>query len=114
MNPFFSIIIPVYKAERFIDQCIKSILSQSYTNYELFLVDDGSPDSCPAVCDSWAEKDSRIKVFHQVNKGVSAARNLGINYATGDYIIFVDSDDYVDIELEIILFFWIAMISIPM
>ena len=94
MNPFFSIIIPVYKAERFIDQCIESILSQSYTNYELFLVDDGSPDSCPAVCDSWAEKDSRIKVFHQVNKGVSAARNLGINYATGDYIIFLDSDDF--------------------
>lgn len=88
-----SIIIPVYRAEAFFDECVRSILTQSYNDFELILVDDGSPDKCPELCDYWAAKDHRIKVIHKCNAGVSSARNSGLDVATGGYVCFVDSDD---------------------
>jgi len=91
-----SIIIPVYKVEKYLNRCVESITSQSYQNLEIILVDDGSPDACPQMCDEWAKKDGRVKVIHKQNGGVSSARNEGIKKATGDYISFIDSDDYVD------------------
>lgn len=90
-----SIIIPVYKVEEYLDECIESVIRQSYQSIEIILVDDGSPDQCPAICDEYAEKDSRVKVIHQKNGGLSAARNSGIKMAKGDYIAFIDSDDYI-------------------
>ncbi len=90
-----SVVIPVYKVEAYIDQCVQSIVDQTYTDLEIILVDDGSPDNCPAMCDAWAEKDSRIKVIHKENGGLSDARNAGMTVATGDFIGFVDSDDYI-------------------
>lgn len=94
--PTISIIVPVYKVEQYLLRCIDSILAQTYPNFELILVDDGSPDNCGQICDEYASTDSRIHVIHQTNSGVSAARNAGLSNATGDYITFVDSDDYVD------------------
>lgn len=91
-----SIIVPVYKVENYLRQCVDSILAQTYANFELILVDDGSPDSCPKICDEYASNDKRIKVIHKNNDGVSEARNSGIEAATGDYIVFLDSDDYWD------------------
>ncbi len=95
MNEKISVIVPVYKVEKFLDRCVKSLIEQTYTNLEIILVDDGSPDSCPQMCDKWAKKDDRIIVIHQTNKGLSEARNSGMDIATGDYIAFLDSDDYV-------------------
>ena len=94
-NPTFSIVVPVYKVEAFLEDCIKSILTQSFRDFELILVDDGSPDSCPAICDNWALKDERIKVVHKINGGLSEARNYGIEAAVGKYVWFVDSDDWI-------------------
>lgn len=91
-----SIIIPVYKVEKYLPRCIDSILAQTYTNFELILVDDGSPDKCPQICDDYAKRDKRIRVIHKKNAGVSEARNTGIDNANGDFICFVDSDDYVE------------------
>lgn len=88
-----SVIVPVYKVEAYLDQCVQSIVSQTYTDLEIILVDDGSPDHCPAMCDAWAERDSRIKVIHTKNYGAAKARNAGLAHANGDYIAFVDSDD---------------------
>ena len=93
--PKISIIVPVYKVEKYIEQCIDSILNQTFKDFELILVDDGSPDKCPEICDKYALKDERIKVIHKSNGGLSSARNAGIDIATGDYIGFVDSDDFV-------------------
>jgi len=93
-NPYFSIIVPIYKVEQYLPQCVDSILSQSFCNFELILVDDGSPDNCPDICDEYALKDSRIKVIHKINGGLSSARNAGISNAVGEYIIFIDSDDF--------------------
>ncbi len=93
MNPLLSIIIPVYKVEPYIHKCIDSILAQSFTNFELILVDDGSPDNCGAICDEYARNDNRIVVIHQKNGGVSRARNAGLDIAKGKYITFFDSDD---------------------
>lgn len=90
-----SVIVPVYKVESYLGRCIKSIISQSYRNLEIILVDDGSPDECPKMCDDWAKKDERIKVIHKENGGISDARNSGLAAATGAYICFVDSDDYI-------------------
>ena len=90
----FSIVVPVYKTEAYLDCCVESVLAQTFTDFELILVDDGSPDNCPAICDAWAAKDSRIKVVHQQNGGLSAARNSGIRCAQGDYAMFLDSDDW--------------------
>lgn len=89
-----SFIIPIYKVEKYVDQCIQSILVQSYKNFEILLVDDGSPDNCPILCDLWAKKDSRIKVFHKPNGGLSDARNFGLQHADGDYVVFIDGDDF--------------------
>jgi len=88
-----SIIIPVYKTEKWLPKCIESCLKQTYKNIEVILIDDGSPDNCGVICDNYAQKDKRIKSLHQVNGGVSVARNTGLDHASGDYIMFVDSDD---------------------
>ena len=90
----FSIIIPVYKVEKYLNQCVDSVLNQSFKDFELILVDDGSPDNCPRICDDYAKKDARVKVIHQQNGGQACARNTGLSYAVGMYIIFLDSDDY--------------------
>ena len=90
-----SVIIPVYDVEKYLDRCMESVLGQTYKNTEVILVDDGSPDSCPRKCDDYAAKDPRVRVIHQKNSGVAAARNTGVKAAKGDYITFVDSDDYV-------------------
>lgn len=90
-----SLIVPVYKVEPYLRQCIDSILAQTYTDFELILVDDGSPDTCGAMCDTYSEKDPRIHVLHKENGGVSSARNVGLAHAQGEYIVFVDSDDHV-------------------
>ncbi|MBO4894789.1 MAG: glycosyltransferase [Clostridia bacterium] len=90
-----SVIVPVYNVEKYLDTCIESIVSQTYDNLEIILVDDGSTDNCPAMCDEWALKDPRVKVIHKENGGQGEARNLGIDAAAGDYIGFVDSDDVI-------------------
>lgn len=95
----FSIILPVYKVEKYLRPCVDSILSQTYQDFEIILVDDASPDSCPQICDEYATKDKRVKVIHKVNGGLSSARNAGLDIAQGDYIIFIDSDDWWD-DLE--------------
>lgn len=95
MNKKISVIIPIYNTEKYLNRCIDSIISQSYTNLEIILVDDGSTDSCVQICDDFAKKDDRIKVIHKQNGGQSSARNAGLDIATGDYIGFVDSDDYI-------------------
>lgn len=94
-----SVIIPVYKVEPYLDRCIESVVNQSYRELEIILVDDGSPDRCGAMCDEWADKDSRIQVIHQQNEGLSAARNAGIDRATGEYLCFVDSDDWIESDM---------------
>lgn len=96
--PAISIIVPVYKAEQYLPQCIESILAQTFADFELILVDDGSPDNSGAICDTYAQKDSRIKVIHKENAGVSAARNAALDIASGTYIMFCDSDDWVEPE----------------
>lgn len=93
--PLISIAVPVYKVEPYLGQCIKSILKQTYKNFELILVDDGSPDDCGAICDDFAKRDSRIRVIHQANGGVSRARNAGLDVANGTYVTFIDADDCV-------------------
>ena len=94
-----SIIIPIYKVEKFLDRCVESVVNQTYSNLEIILVDDGSPDNCPYMCDEWAEKDSRIKVIHKLNGGLSDARNEGLKSSTGKYVGFVDSDDWIAPEM---------------
>lgn len=94
-KPFVSIIVPVYKVEAYLEECIKSILNQSYENFELILVDDGSPDQCGTICDRWASTDHRVKVIHKANGGLSDARNVGIDAAKGELITFIDSDDFI-------------------
>lgn len=94
-NPIISIIVPVYNVEKYLPKCVDSILGQTYTNLEIILVDDGSPDNCGKICDEYAKKDKRIKVIHKKNGGLSDARNVAIDVAKGEYITFVDSDDYV-------------------
>lgn len=91
-----SIIVPIYKVEQYLHRCIDSLINQDDDNIEIILVDDGSPDDCPGICDEYQKKDQRIKVIHQINGGLSAARNSGIDIATGDYLMFVDSDDFVE------------------
>ena len=93
--PEVSVIIPVYRTEEYLEQCIDSVLAQTFTDFEIILVDDGSPDNCPAICERYASEDSRIRVVHQENGGLSAARNTGLANAEGRYIYFLDSDDYI-------------------
>jgi glycosyltransferase involved in cell wall biosynthesis len=90
-----SVIVPVYNVEQYLNRCIESIVNQTYQNLEIILVDDGSPDNCPIMCDEWAKKDIRIKVIHKENGGLSDARNTGMAVATGEYISFIDSDDWI-------------------
>ncbi len=99
MDAKVSVVLPIYNVERYLDRCIRSVVNQTYTNLEIILVDDGSPDNCPAICDSWAKKDSRIRVIHKSNSGLGMARNSGIEAATGKYICFLDSDDYVSADI---------------
>jgi len=94
MDIKISVIVPVYKVEDYLEDCVQSILNQTYQNIEIILVDDGSPDKCPQMCDEYAKSDSRVVVVHKENGGLSDARNVGIKTATGDYVIFIDSDDY--------------------
>lgn len=89
-----SFILPIYNVEKYLSECVESILVQTYRDFEILLVDDGSPDNCPALCDEWAEKDSRVKALHKPNGGLSDARNYGLEHAQGDYVVFVDSDDF--------------------
>lgn len=96
--PKVSIIIPVYKVENYLDACVASVTAQTYRNLEILLIDDGSPDNCPALCDAWAMKDPRIRVIHQNNAGLSAARNAGIDASAGEYLLFVDSDDTIEAD----------------
>ncbi len=93
-----SVIVPIYKVEQYLDQCIKSIVNQTYRSIEIILVDDGSPDRCPEICDSWAVKDPRIRVIHMENGGVSRARNAGMDISSGSYVCFIDSDDFIEPE----------------
>lgn len=93
-----SIIVPVYKVEIELDRCVHSLVNQTYPNIEIILVDDGSPDTCPELCNQYANEDNRIKVVHKENGGLSDARNAGLKIATGDYILYVDSDDYIDLN----------------
>lgn len=93
-----SVIVPVYRVEHTLDRCLKSIVCQNHDDMEVILVDDGSPDRCPQLCDEWAQRDSRIRVVHRKNGGLSAARNTGIDMAQGDYLTFVDSDDFIGLE----------------
>lgn len=98
-EPRISIVVPVYKVEKYLDRCVESIVNQTYNNLEIILVDDGSPDNCPKMCDEWAKRDDRIQVIHKVNGGLSDARNAGLDIMTGDYVMFVDSDDFIDKEM---------------
>lgn len=90
-----SVIVPIYKVEQYLDECVGSIVKQTYQNLEIILVDDGSPDGCPQKCDEWAKKDARIRVIHKSNGGLSSARNAGLDIACGQYIGFIDSDDWI-------------------
>lgn len=99
MDKLLSVIVPIYRSEEYLDKCVSSIVSQTYRNLEIILVDDGSPDNCPQMCDKWAEKDCRIRVIHKENGGVSSARNAGIESASGEYFSFVDSDDWIASDL---------------
>ena len=94
-----SVIVPVYNTEKYLNKCIDSILAQTFTDFELLLIDDGSTDNSGFICDEYAEKDKRVKVFHKENGGVSRARNLGIDNAQGEYLSFIDSDDYIRPEM---------------
>ena len=100
--PLISVIVPVYRVERFLNRCVESICAQTYRNLEIILVDDGSPDNCPAICDAWAERDERITVLHQENRGVSSARNAGMDamkgaywYSSGFFAIVLSRDSFV-------------------
>lgn len=95
MNNLVSVIVPVYKVEKYLEKCVGSIINQTYKNLEIILVDDGSPDSCPKMCDLYAKEDKRVKVIHKQNGGLSDARNAGLDIMTGNFVCFVDSDDWV-------------------
>ena len=99
MSELISIIVPVFKVEKYLKRCVESIRNQTYPDIEIILVDDGSPDACPQICDQYAQEDARIKVIHKSNGGLSDARNCGIDAARGKYIGFVDSDDYIHPEM---------------
>ena len=101
MTSTISIIVPVYKVEPYLRKCVDSILAQTYKNLEIILVDDGSPDNCPALCAQYAKEDPRVRVIHKENGGVSTARNAGLDAATGEYVTFVDSDDWIDPDMYV-------------
>ncbi|MBO5050061.1 MAG: glycosyltransferase family 2 protein, partial [Oscillospiraceae bacterium] len=94
-QPLISVIVPCYNVEEYLPRCVESVLNQTYRNLEILLVDDGSPDRCGEICDGYAAVDSRVKVIHKENGGLSDARNVALNVMKGEYVTFVDSDDYV-------------------
>lgn len=98
MDSLISVIVPIYNVEKYLDRCVDSIINQTYKNLEIILVDDGSPDNCPKMCDDYAKIDNRIKVVHKENGGLSDARNAGMKVATGEYVSFIDSDDYISLD----------------
>ena len=98
-QPLISVIVPIYKVEQYLDRCVESIVNQTYKNLEIILVDDGSPDNCPQMCDEWAKRDNRIKVMHVPNNGAGAARNLGKDESRGEWLVFIDSDDYISTDM---------------
>ena len=104
MSNIISIIVPIYKVEKYLDRCINSILNQTFKDFELILVDDGSPDRCGDICEEYAKKDKRIKVIHKENGGLSDARNAGLDIATGKFIGFIDSDDFIHKDMYMILY----------
>ena len=104
MESLISIIVPVYKVEKYLARCIDSVIGQTYTNLEIILVDDGSPDHCGQICDDYAKKDHRIKVIHKNNEGLGFARNSGMEICTGEYIMFLDSDDYLTLDAVQVLY----------
>ena len=104
MEPLISIIVPIYNVEAYLPRCLDSIVGQTYRNLEIILVDDGSPDNCGVICDRYAEEDSRIRVIHQQNAGVSAARNAGLDVMSGEYIMFVDPDDWISLDAVQLLY----------
>lgn len=104
MEEKISVIVPIYKVEDYLHRCVDSIINQTYTNLDIILVDDGSPDNCPMICDEYAKKDTRIRVIHKKNGGLSDARNAGLEIATGEYIGFVDSDDWIHKDMYSILY----------
>lgn len=104
MKPKISVIIPIYNVEQYLERCLQSVISQSLADIEIILVDDGSPDNCPRMCDEYALKDKRIKVIHQENMGLGFARNSGLKMANGEYVAFVDSDDFVDSQMYEVMY----------
>lgn len=104
MSKIISIIVPIYKVEKYLDRCINSILNQTFKDFELILVDDGSPDRCGDICEKYAKKDKRIKVIHKENGGLSDARNAGLDIATGKFIGFIDSDDFIHKDMYMVLY----------
>lgn len=98
-RPHISIIIPVYNVAKYLNRCLESVVNQTHKHIEIILVDDGSPDNCPQMCDEWAKNDSRIKVVHKKNEGLGLARNTGMQHATGEFIAFIDSDDFVELDM---------------
>jgi len=99
LNNLVSVVVPVYNVEKYVDRCLESIVNQSYRNIEILLIDDGSTDDSGRICDLWAAKDCRICVYHKENEGLGSARNLGIERAKGEYIAFIDSDDWWELDL---------------
>ena len=99
MQPKISVIIPVYKVEKYLDRCVNSVLNQTLKDIEVILIDDGSPDGCPAMCEEYKKKDNRVRVIHKENGGLGYARNSGLEIATGEYIAFVDSDDFIEEDM---------------
>lgn len=104
MDSLISVIVPIYNVEKYLQRCVDSIINQTYRNLEIILVNDGSPDNCPKMCDDYAKKDSRIKVVHKENGGLSDARNVGMEVATGEYISFIDSDDWIELNMIELLY----------
>lgn len=99
-----SIILPIYNVEKYLNRCMNSLLNQTLNDIEIIMVDDGSPDNSPKMCDEYAKKDSRVKVIHKRNEGLGYARNSGLEIATGEYVAFVDSDDYIDLSMYAVLY----------
>ena len=113
MEDLISVIVPVYKVEKYLRKCVDSILCQTYPQFELILVDDGSPDGCGTICDEYAAQDSRVRVIPQPNGGLSSARNVGIDAAKGDYLYFVDSDDWLEPEALMVLIEAVHKYDVP-
>lgn len=113
MEKKISVIVPIYHVEAYLERCIESILQQTYDNLEIILVDDGSGDKCPAICDHYQEKDSRVRVIHKENGGLSSARNAGLDIATGELVTFVDSDDFLEPDMLTVLFQNMEQYAVP-